>query len=393
MNFRFGDHALDAQVIELKEGASAPPIASQPVNSESESVLTDKQISVPGGDDASIAAFVAHDGSDRSIQFVLELDLTVNGNAAHFTMDDSGRPFVLHPIPKTSGTRTIEWSEDTHRWADKPGLDTSALRSKSSDACALLSLAEVRRILPAAKLDSGGPSTVCSWSDALQKVQLTIDSWLSPEDATKHLRQRTQSWGADRDPIRVAGIGTSAVLVDGIEIATGATGGRAIIATKGKQVIELQVFSDSPHGAAAVQNLAATIGERLWDGGPATVIPPKEDTRLPADMRFMVGEWGGRYRSLTVKPDGTGEMRLLNPPKDPNKAAADGDVTILRIRLEPGLTARITKSNDPAVAVGGRITIERMDDRGMLEITTPDRTWGTATYCNPKTAADPLACG
>jgi len=393
MSFRFGDHSLRAQVIELSEGASAPPIASLPVNSESESVLTDKQISVPGGEDASIAAFVAHDGSDRSIQFVLELDLTVNGNGAHFTMDDGGRPFVVNRIPRSSGTRTLEWSEDTHRWADKPSLDTSSLHSESSDACALLSLAEVRQILPAAKLDSGGPSTVCSWSDGLQKVQLTIENWLSPEDATKQFRQRTQSWDADLDPISVAGVGASAVMFDGITIATGATDGQAIIATKGNQFIQLQVFSDSPHGASAVQNLAATIGERLWEGGPATTIPPKADTRLHADMRFMVGEWGGRYRSLVVKPDGTGEMRLLNPPKDPNKAADDGELTILQIRLEPGLTGRITKSNDPAVAVGGRITIERTDDPGMLEITTPHRTWGTATYCNPKTAADPLACG
>ncbi|MEU8231331.1 hypothetical protein AB0C12_17190 [Actinoplanes sp. NPDC048967] len=114
---------------------------------------------------------------------------------------------------------------------------------------------------------------------------------------------------------------------------------------------------------------------------------------LPADMQFMVGEWGGRYRSLVVNRDGTGEMRLLNPPDDPSKPAAEGDVTILQIRLETASTARVTGSNDAAVPAGARITIERMTDRGMLEITTPDRTWGTATYCNPRTAADPLACG
>jgi lysophospholipase L1-like esterase len=119
----------------------------------------------------------------------------------------------------------------------------------------------------------------------------------------------------------------------------------------------------------------------------------RQDTRLPADMQFLVGEWGGRYRSMVVKGDGTGEIRLLNPPADPGKPAADGDMTILGVQLEPGLTARITESNDPAVPVGGQIIIKRMDDPGMLEITTPDRTWGTATYCNPKTAADPLACG
>ncbi|GAA1644098.1 SGNH/GDSL hydrolase family protein [Actinoplanes couchii] len=119
----------------------------------------------------------------------------------------------------------------------------------------------------------------------------------------------------------------------------------------------------------------------------------KPETGLPADMQFLVGEWGGRYRSITVNPDGTGTMKLLNPPADPAKPAADGDTTILDIQLEPGLTAHIIKSNDLAVPAGGRITIKRTDDPGVLEITTPDRTWGTATYCNPKTAADPLACG
>ena len=146
---------------------------------------------------------------------------------------------------------------------------------------------------------------------------------------------------------------------------------------------------------STLSNVVASISFGKYDPTKAsvTLTRPRTDTGLPTDMRFLVGEWGGRYRSLVVKPDGTGEMRLLNPPDDPGKPAADGNLTILRIRLEPGLAARITKSNDPTVPVGGRITIRRTGDRGVLEITTPDRTWGTATYCNSKTAADPLACG
>jgi hypothetical protein len=116
-------------------------------------------------------------------------------------------------------------------------------------------------------------------------------------------------------------------------------------------------------------------------------------TPLPADLKFLVGNWGGRYRDMTVHPDGTGEVRLGNPPADPNQSAAEGTETVLGILLMAGPIARITKSNDPAIPIGAQITIKRTADPGILEIILPDSTWGTTTMCNPVTASDPTACG
>ncbi|MDT5024472.1 MAG: hypothetical protein QOE61_898 [Micromonosporaceae bacterium] len=123
----------------------------------------------------------------------------------------------------------------------------------------------------------------------------------------------------------------------------------------------------------------------------ASATPPA--VALSADLKFLVGEWGGRYRDMTVNPDGTGEIKLGNPPDDPSKPAAEGTTTILGIQVEAGPVARITRSNDPAVPVGGRIAIRKLSEPGMVELTIPDRTWGTTTMCNAVTAADATACG
>ena len=145
----------------------------------------------------------------------------------------------------------------------------------------------------------------------------------------------------------------------------------------------------------------------LW--GELHLAPPSGPPRtMPPGLEFLVGEWGGRGRQLTVRRDGTATFSIRGfPCSDPSVVAGEacekpgevgGAATLLELELDHTggrITGRVISSNNPRVPVATVIEFRRLPHPGTIEFVIPSDPWvdGATNLCNEAISPGNISCG